>query len=309
LLPQLVSKLRGFDLIHLHYPFVFGAEMVSLAAWLHRTPVVVTFHNDLIGEGARANLFTRYQRFAAALIVPSAECICVVSQDHYRSSRLRTQLGKSEPSVMELPNGVDATLFQPGQTTGIRARHSIPYDASAVLFVAALDRAHRFKGLDRLLRAMVILSDAWLLVIGDGELRRAYEEISRDLGVASRTVFAGAIPQLRLPPYYRCADLTVLPSSPPESFGLVLIESLACGTPVVASNIPGVRAVVTNGEDGLLAEPGDVHDLAKKVGRLLDDPKRCREMGRRGRRNVLRCYTWTRIAGLLIQVYEGVLTH
>src|SRR5581483_5660778 len=109
--------------------------------------------------------------------------------------------------------------------------------------------------LDKLLCACQSLpSDIRLMVIGDGDRRQTFQQQAVRLGIAERTLFVGTIEHQNMPPYFRSADITVLPSSPPESFGVVLIESLACGTPVIASNIPGLRTVVNHGSDGLLIE-------------------------------------------------------
>jgi glycosyltransferase involved in cell wall biosynthesis len=313
LLPQLLSLLRGFDLLHLHYPFIFGAELVRLASLLYRIPLVLSFHNDLIGDGIRAWLFAAYQRLSARLTVRGASCLCAVSLDHYQSSILRKSLTVKKPLVVPLPNGVDTECFSLShnqRAADIRERLTIPAAANLVLFVAALDRAHYFKGLGRLLRAFCALpSDTWLLVVGDGELRASYLKQAQALGIAQRTVFVGAVNHEELPPFYRTADVTVLPSSPPESFGLVLIESLACGTPVVASNIPGVRTVVTHQKDGFLVRHGDIADLAGKLKRLLSFSESQRSsMGLFGRSKVEQNYSWSTVGARLEAIYEQVLS-
>jgi glycosyltransferase involved in cell wall biosynthesis len=309
-LPGLLSALRGFDIIHLHYPFILGAEMVRLAALLYRAPLVISFHNDLIGDGVRARVFACYQALSARMAVRGAASLCAVSLDHFRSSRLRRALAEGQPPVVALPNGVDTEHFCPSGTTGqVRARYGIPAEARLALFVAALDRAHHFKGFDRLLKAFQRLpADIWLLVAGDGDLRQAYETQARELGIASRIVFAGAVDHGDAPSFFREADATVLPSSPPESFGLVLIESLACGTPVIASDIPGVRTVVSHGMDGLLSEHGSVTSLTSALETLLTAPAaRRREMGLSGRAKVVERYHWERIGERLEAIYRQVL--
>lgn len=318
LVPQLLPLLRDFDLLHLHYPFILGAELVCLASLLYRIPLVLSFHNDLIGDGIRARLFAAYQSLSARLTVRGASCLCAVSLDHYQSSRLRQSLRSDRPLVVALPNGVDTKLFSPIREQGADIRHAyqIPAAAKLVLFVAALDRAHHFKGLGRLLQAFRALpADTWLLVVGDGDLRASYVKQAQALGIAQRTVFVGAVNHDALPPFYRAADVTVLPSSPPESFGLVLIESLACGTPVIASDIPGVRTVVTHQKrftegrgDGFLVRHGDIADLASKLKHLLSLPEAERSsMGLFGRRKVEQNYSWPSIGAQLEAIYQQVL--
>lgn len=306
-LPDLIPALRGFDILHLHYPFVLGAEMVRLASIRYRIPFVVSFHNDLIGQGLRAHVFSLYQRLSAHLTMRAAAQLCAVSLDHYQSSCLRQMLAERAPPVVELSNGVDTDHFCPGRST-VRERYGIPAEAKLVLFVAALDRAHHFKGLDALLQAFRTLpSDMWLLIVGDGDLRPAYERQAAQLGLVDRTRFAGAVPHAETPPFYRGADLTVLPSSPPESFGLVLVESLACGTPVVASAIPGVRTVVDHGHDGLLVPAHNAASLAEAIRQVLRDEAARQAMGRQGRAKVMARYHWERIGSHLEIIYRHAL--
>lgn len=138
-------------------------------------------------------------------------------------------------------------------------------------------------------------------------MRSEYERQAKGLVISRRTIFLGAVDHECLPPFFRGADVTVLPSSPPESFGLVLIESLACGIPVIASNIPGVRAVVNHGSDGLLVEPGDPPALAKAIEHILRDDEARLTMGRQGRAKVQGRYAWEQIGARLEAIYRDVL--
>ncbi len=306
--PALLPELGGFDAIHLHYPFVFGDYLTRVAAAGRRTPLVITFHNDLTGDRRRAGVFTAYMALSARWVVRPAAALCVVSLDHFQSSRLHRVLGDRRPPLFELSNAVDCEHFRPGLETDVRSRYAIPPEAPLMLFVAALDRAHHFKGLDVLLSAFTALPEAcWLLIVGDGDLRSHYEQQARLSGVGGRTVFTGAIANAKAPAFYRCADVTVLPSSPPESFGLVLIESLACGTPVIAGDIPGVRTVVSHEVDGLLCPPGDVAGLRACLAAFFDRPCEARrQMGRRGRDKVLARYDEGVMAARLIEIYGQV---
>jgi glycosyltransferase involved in cell wall biosynthesis len=308
LLPGLIGALRGFDLVHLHYPFIFGTEAAVLASALYGTPLVVSFHNDLIGDGLRAPLFSIYQRLAACLTLRGAARLCAVSLDHYASSQLSRALSDRPDLAVELPNGVDAEHFcVPGPRADLCRLYGVAPGARVLLFVAALDRAHHFKGLGTLLQALGSLPpDVWLLIVGDGDQRAEHELTVRRLGLAARTVFAGRLDQQSLPPVYRSVELTVLPSSPPESFGLVLIESLACGTPAVASRIPGVRTVIDHGADGLLVPPGDPAALSGAIRHLLSDEPLRRAMGRHGRAKVEQRYAWAQIGARLESIYQQV---
>lgn len=307
-LPGLLG-LRDFDLIHLHYPFIFGAEMVRLAAAIRRIPYVLTHHNDLIGTGFRRCLFDLYTAAIAPLVFQGARRWLVVSRDYADSCRMAPLFRCRPADVLEIPNGVDADLFNPDvDGRPVRQRYHIPETARLLLFVGSLDRAHHFKGADTLLRAFARIRrpDTWLLLVGDGDLRPSLERLAVQSGIGDRVRFAGTVPHWDLPPFYAASDLVVLPSFPPESFGMVLIEAMACGRPVLAHDIPGVRSVVSNGEDGLLARPGDMDDLVEKMRALLDDPNRGRQMGLRGRAKVEVQYAWPRVVSRLLDVYEEV---
>ena len=302
-------RIKDVDIIHLHHPFIFGAEMVWLVSKLRRIPYVITHHNDLIGIGLRRILFGVYAALSTRLVVGAARKIVVVSTDHAESCRLAPLYRKRWEDVVEIPNGVDTTRFCPElDGTLVRRRLGIPEGTGVLLYVGAMDRAHHYKGVAYLLRAIAKMwaRDAVLVLVGEGELKKQYMALADELNIGSRTCFVGAKTPDELGLYYAAADVVILPSSS-ESFGLVLIEAMACGRPVVAHDIPGVRTVVSDGQDGLLTRPGDIDDLVAKMQTLLDDPQRRREMGERGRAKVEAKYTWSEITPLLVKMYEQVL--
>jgi len=149
--------------------------------------------------------------------------------------------------------------------------------------------------------------DVYLMIVGDGDMRTTYEQISRDLGIEAQTRFLGKVVNEGLPAVYNAADVVVLPSQLQESFGMVLIEAMACAKPVIASDIPGVRSVVTDRVDGLLVRPGDCADLAEKLASLLENEAQRQAMGAKGRAKVEAKYSWSGIITKLEQLYEGVI--
>lgn len=309
ILPRLLG-VGGFDVVHLHYPFIFGAELIWAAAKIRRFPYVLTYHNDLIGDGWRRYAFDAYSAAWARPVFAGARKIVVVSLDHAFSCRQAPIFRDRQPDVLAVPNGVDSTVFRPGlDGDAIRRQHRIPPDAGLILFVGALDRAHHFKGVPHLLATFSSIRerDAILMLVGDGDLREAFTRMAHEYGVLDRVRFAGSVPHAGLPSYYAASDVVVLPSFPPESFGLVLIEAMACGRPVVAHDIPGVRAVVDDGVDGFLVRPGDAADLAEKVSILLADPNLRTRLGIAGRRKVERRYDWRVIGERLEQLYLEVV--
>jgi glycosyltransferase involved in cell wall biosynthesis len=149
------------------------------------------------------------------------------------------------------------------------------------------------------------------LLVGDGDLRSQYELRSRGLGLGDRVRFIGRISDQDLPDVYRAADFLVLPSETRgEAFGVVLLEAMASGKPVIASNLPGVRSVVADGIDGLLVRPSDSVALAEALDRMARMSGEARAaMGRAGRRKVEASYEWNQIGDRLEAIYCDVVNH
>ena len=184
LLPGLL-RLDGFDLIHLHYPFIFGAELIWVVSKIRHIPYVLTYHNDLLGGGLRKWLFEAYFALSAPLVFQGTGKLAVVSMDHAAACKATPLFLQRWPDVVELPNGVDVEIFRPGLDGAlVKRKLGIPAGAKVIAFVGALDRAHPFKGVDYLLQAFSWLSDpdAVLLIVGDGDLKSAYMRLARGPG-------------------------------------------------------------------------------------------------------------------------------
>ncbi|NJN66295.1 MAG: glycosyltransferase family 4 protein [Chloroflexaceae bacterium] len=313
-LPVLFGRLRGFDIVHLHLPFYGGAEPVALLRWLKKIPLVITHHQDVQLKGVSALVSRTLDALVNRPLMARADRVCFTSLDYAHASQLAGPLiaqGRIRYGPVELPNGVDTRRFEPGQPTDHLANDPRFAGQRVVLFVGVLDRAHYFKGVDVLLHALATanLPHTVLLVVGKGDRLATYQQQACDLGIGERVHFAGFVPDEELADYYRLADVTVLPSTTAgEAFGLVLVESLACGTPVIASGLPGVRTVVADGQDGLLAQPGNAEELATRLQTLLSLPQEQRRaMGQAGRRKVEATYAWPHIGDRLQAIYDAVV--
>lgn len=309
ILPGLLAALRGFDVIHLHYPF-FGGEITTLAARLSRTPLVITYHQDVLLHGLMGLIERVLRLTAGRLTLRAAARLLFTSHDYGSASYVRPLLRGREAKIGELPNGVDTSTFTPGSADAeLRSQHQLSADDRVALLVAGLDRAHYFKGVDVFLRALAQLpKEIKGVIVGDGDLRASYEHAAATLGLSERVRFAGRVSDADLPRYYRLTDVTVLPSvTMGEAFGLVLVESLASARPVIATNLPGVRTVVSQERDGLLVAPNDPAALAQALGQILDDADRSRAMGLAGRAKVESLYDWAQIGARLETIYQQVL--
>jgi glycosyltransferase involved in cell wall biosynthesis len=314
LIPRL-SRLGGFDVLHLHYPFIFGAELVlagRLGPSTRRSALLVHYKNRLVAGGTRGILFQGYEHTISPLLVRSADRVCVLSRDHAESvPYLRRALRRTPDRLVEMPNGVDTEAFSPGPDAGdLRGSLGIPRDAVVAAFVATLDRAHHFKRLDLAIEAVARAADdrLHLVVAGGGELLDRFRETVRAAGVAPNVHFLGGVAHARLPDVLRGADFILLTTEPPESFGIVLIEAMACGLPVVATEYPGVRAVVEEGREGVLVPGGDVAAIAAAMRSMseLGSDGRTR-MGEAGREKALREWAWPRLIERMDGAYRGAI--
>lgn len=318
LIPR-IARLSGYDVLHVHYPFIFGTELALAARLRSRgTAIVVSYQNRLIGEGRRRPMFWVYEEGWGRALTRSAERVCVLSEAHAGTVTHLRELRARRPERLEvLPNGVDVEAFSPpaggvrGEAeAGIREQHGIGPDAVVAAFVAALDRAHYFKRLDLAIDALSLAGreHMHLLVVGGGELLEQNREQAARAGVADRVHFAGPAGHGRLPALLRASDLLLMSSDPPESFGIVLIEAMACGLPALTTDFPGVRAVVRDGETGIVVPRGDAPALASAMGALVAlGPDGRREMGFAGRAECERRFAWPRLVERIEAIYADAV--
>jgi glycosyltransferase involved in cell wall biosynthesis len=313
LIPRL-RTIEDFDVVHLHYPFIFGSELTLLGR-LKRArraqALLVHYKNRLVGRGPRGLLFEAYEHTVSPALIRAADRVCVLSADHAESVPYLRRTGRRHPEkLIEMPNGVDTDLFAPGRdTAGVRDRLGLPADAVAAAFVATLDRAHHFKRLDLAIDALARLDDArlHLVVAGGGELLDGFRAHAEAARVGERVHFLGAVPHAELPSVLRACDLFLLTTEPPESFGIVLIEALATGLPAIATDYPGVRAVL-DADTGLLAPPGDAEAVAAALRQLLDAGSEGRAaIGDAGRAKAEREWSWPSLIERMDDAYREAL--
>ena len=146
------------------------------------------------------------------------------------------------------------------------------------------------------------------MVIGDGDFRERYQIEAITLGLESSVSFVGRISHPELPAYFAASDVVVLPSTQPESFGMVIIEAMACGKPVICSRIPGVRSLINEGIDGMLFKPGNAIDLEAKLKEMFTlSVEERQRMGNAGRRKAEERFSWKSIGVRLESIYNQVL--
>jgi glycosyltransferase involved in cell wall biosynthesis len=320
-LPQLFWQLKNFDIIHLHYPFFGGAKIVWLLKLVRpQIKLVITYHMDVVGKGILGWFFRFNNKFIMPRIIRSADKVIVTSFDYAENSNIASLIRKNKNKFVEISCGVDIDYFKPEEKEGgLLNKYNLNKEDKIILFLGNLDRAHYFKGVDYLLKAFSLLQKRLgieqikkeqggkirLLIVGSGDLLPVYKKLASDLGIANKVIFTGFIPNEELARHYNLADIFVLPSiDKSEAFGLVLLEAASSGKPVIASNLPGVRSVVKEGENGLLFQPKNEGDLASRISYLLSNEELRKKMGEAGRKMVEESYSWERIGKKLEEVYK-----
>lgn len=308
--PQLLSRIKGFDLVHLHYPFFGGAEMVYLANRLWPLKIVIHYHMDVVGEGFMRRFFKLHTNHVMPRILDQAKRIIITSMDYALQSSICERLVREPNKFVEIPLGVNTDMFKPRiRNRELMDRYRL-HNKKVVLFVGALDRAHYFKGVNYLIKAfqLVASNDTYrLIIVGEGNMRKSYESLAVNFGLERKIIFTGGVSDDWLPLYYNLADAFVLSSiDSSEAFGIAALEAMASGVPVIASDLPGVRSVVRKDATGLLFKPRQVDVLARYIRYILDNPQIGNKFGVQARLVVTQHYTWKRIGERVRDLYSQI---
>lgn len=310
-MPALAQELDGMDIVHFHYPFFGTANLVR--KWKLRNPkkpLVITYHMDTRGPGWKGLVFKAYAKYYLPKMLRVADLLIGSSFDYIEASDARELFLADKKKWLELPFGVDTERFQPReQPEELFFRHHLSHDKVTLLFVGGMDYAHYFKGVPVLLDALLLLKKNHLpfqaVFVGDGELKTDFENRAKFIGVGEDVRFVGHVSDDELPFYYNLADLFILPSvNRGEAFGMVLIEALASGVPVIASDLPGVRSVAK--QAGMVFTPGKSLNLAQAILSFCGATDHEARFVR-ARKVAEEEYSWDRIAAKLEEAYKGLV--
>ena len=302
-----------YDVVHAHY--WLSGWVAELARRYWDTPFVQMFHttahmkNAVAAEPDReTDLRLRIEKRLLSL----ANGIIAANPDE--RADLIWRMGVPTEKVCTIPPGVDLEVFRPLDRKECRAELGIAPHEQVVLFVGRIDP---IKGIDTLVDAAHLMASehthapapTFIIVGGDfddvgepvGSLARVVDAIAAK-GIADRFRLVGSQPQERLPVFYSAADVVAVPSRY-ESFGLVAVEALACGTPVVASRAGGLRFTIDEGSTGLLVKPQSAEALAAALRAILNDAELRAAMSASARSSVTR-YDWSNIAQQVVHVYR-----
>ncbi|MFF3271151.1 glycosyltransferase family 4 protein [Streptomyces chrestomyceticus] len=276
----------AFDVIHIHEP---GTPSVGLlACWAAQGPIVATFHTS--------NPRSRVMIAAYPILQPALEKISArIAVSEYARRTLVEHLGGD---AVVIPNGVDVDFFAD-------AAPKEEWQGRTIGFIGRIDEPR--KGLPVLMRALpqilAAVPDARLLVAGRGDEEEAVAELPADL--RSRVEFLGMVSDEDKARLLRSVDLYVAPNTGGESFGIILVEAMSAGAPVLASDLDAFAQVLDQGEAGELFANEDAEALAAAAVRLLGDPDRLAELRERGSRHVRR-FDWSTVGADILAVYETV---
>lgn len=272
------------DVIHAHW--TLSAAAALLGRWIHHVPILVTLQGSDIFQAAS---FPKGAAITKSILL---RCDCITALSCALAEAARA-IGVSRP-IHIIPNGVDTAQFVPDPMV---EREDI------ILYVGSFIER---KGVKYLLDAVAdvfpTLPSYRLVLIGEGPQYFYLKRLTEQLGIAERVVFLGFQPQDQVRSWMQRAKVLVLPSLE-EGQGVVLLEALACGTPVVASQVGGISQVVTE-EVGILVPPANSMLLAKAIYNILSAPNYWAELSSNARERVVRHYDWGFIADLYIEIYK-----
>ncbi len=287
-----LTRSQRYDIVHIHWPFphiIFGI----IAKYFGRARLVATFYGLEI-RWLKKKFKTLAKPFS--LLVNRADVVTAIS--NHTAHELRGIVNKNIPIIPF--------------STPLREKAEAVSDNNVIMFVG---RSVQRKGVDYLIKAFAMVKDEIphrLVIVGDGPERTNWEKLARQVEPTNRIEFTGWISDRELSDRYQTSSFFVLPAvydkhGDTEALGVVMIEAMSYGKPVIASKVGGILDVVEDGVNGNLVPAGDIPALAQAIKRLATDENLRREMGAAAKRSVDEKFNWDKIAGDLIKLYESKL--
>jgi len=287
---------KDFDVVHIHGCGRFTTDF-SLKFLKDKIPIVFTSHGFFHSKKAKIfKFFDRRILKKGFRNVRFANALTKAEFDEYNN------FGISNERIVEIPNGIDLKKFKKddGDVEDLRKKYGL--GDKVVLYVG---RIHESKGLGFLVRAVEDI-DCQVLIVGrDGGYRKELESLAERLGIQDRIIFTGGVSEKDLISSYFASDVFVLPSQH-EGFGIVVIEAMAAGLPVIVSDRGSLPYIVKDGVDGFVLKYGDVEELKKGMKKLLGDKDLGRKFGKEGGKSVKK-YDWDRVVEKYERIYKKAL--
>jgi len=296
-----VIRRGGFEMVHAHHAFTPTSLLSISAAEKLRIPSILTNHTIFLAGDARyiwvpaSYVLYPYRRYInKACLITAVSRAAAKFIEHFAEDK----------KIVVVPNGVDIELFESVEK---KVQPNLS-EKPTILYVGRL--SYR-KGLQVLVRAMPFIlkeiPNAHLIIAGKGYMDGFIKVLIKSLNLEGNVTMLGFIPDEKLPELYASSSLFVMPSLYCESFGVTLLEAMASGRPVVASNVGGIPEVVKDGVTGLLFKRGDAEDLADKIIKVLSDRSLAQSLASNAKEIVKERYSWPVIADKMEDLYEKTL--
>ncbi len=290
----------SFDVIHVHdwLTATAGVELKHL----RKTPLVATLHSL---EFRRSGISSPESRMVDSIEWWSMyESPTTIVCSGAMKRDIVNHFNSPEAKIWVLPNGITPSNYEARVDRGaVRGRYGVQGDGEMILYVGRLTPQ---KGVEYLIRAMPqILSkhNARLIVVGDGWIRGDLQKEVEAARVKDRVLFTGFLPDGEVIQLLKSADVLAVPSVY-EPFGVIALEGMASGVPVVASNVDGLAEFIRNEDNGILTHPRDAGSIAWGVSRILSDPSTAKNIARRAYDEVRKRFSWDSVAAFTIEAYK-----
>ncbi len=313
------------DILHIHYPFYGSIIPAILRAKKLNIKIILSWHMNPRGKGIKGLIFKSYEKLITPWVFKNVDQILVSTKDYFNDHLL---FKKFENKIKELPFSINPEKFKIQEKNLQLVKEYELENKKVLIFVGGLDDAHYFKGVELLIRIMPRLDQKYsLIIVGDGNLKEDYKRLTEELDIAKRVIFTGGINDKDLIEHYSLADVLILPSiNQGEAFGIVQIEAMACSKPVIVSDLPGVRTVLSpqtttkteqagsrsagkNNQTGFTFEIGNSKDLIHKINELFISEERYQKFSENARQRVLENFSDNIISKKLIDIYKSLHCH
>lgn len=281
------------DIVHIQR-IIYGISGF-LAKKILKKPYVVW------GRGSEVYLPWAFKKPISTLVIKNADAAIALTED---MKRLMKEIYNRH--IFVIPNGIDIERFKNISREDIRKRLKITNKEKIIIFVGTL---RRLKGVRYLIEAMKCIieknTNARLMLVGDGEDREDLENLVKELNIEKYVQFIGKVPNDKIPEYLKASDVFVLPSLS-ESFGIVNLEAMASGLPIVATNVGGLPEIVKDGENGFLVEQKNPEKIAEKALFLLEHDDLREKISKKNREKA-KGYSWETAVERLEEIYLNIL--
>lgn len=286
-------------------------------------PLVSILHGTFLGEARTAlrQLSPRIEAFYSLArvgrvcyhhlrrksFIRFADAIIAVSEELKRDiSRI---YAVDPQKIFVVPNGIDVEVFAPSRDHGhaIRRKYGVANGTRVLMTVGRLESDKGVQIAIQVLERLTTRFDVRLMIVGQGKYQSELQSLAARQGLASKVTFCGFVSREGLPAFYNACDVFLMPTLREEGLPFVLVEAMACGLPVIATNIGGIPTVIDDGENGLLFPPGDTQALTALVKRLLDEAGLAEALGKAARVKAVERFSVERMVHDTLAVFDGVM--